>query len=116
MVYDLEQRTKAFSKNVLVFLGSVHKTYLNQNIILQLSRSATSIGANYCEANNAVSRNDFKNKIYICKKETQETKYWLELLALSESGQKDKIKVLWNETNELALIFNKIATSLRKHL
>ncbi len=52
---------------------------LNSNIISQLLRSATSVGANYHEANAASSKNDFRNKIYICRKEIQETEYWLDL-------------------------------------
>ncbi len=71
-------------------------------------RSGTSIGANYCEANNASSKKDFKNKIFICKKETQETKYWLRMLVKSEPDKRDDIAILWKECQELVMIFQKI--------
>ena len=77
MQYDLEDRTRKFSKEVIGLLMRLGKNIMNENIIRQLVRSATSVGANYCEANGAASRRDFKNKIYICRKEIQETKYWL---------------------------------------
>ena len=79
-----------------------------------MSRSVTSVAANYCEANNASSKKDFKNKIFICKKEIQETKYWMELLARTNLEHKDELRKLWKETHELTLIFNKIIFSLKK--
>ncbi len=69
MIYDLEERTKNFSKNIIILLFEIRKNEINKNIISQLVRSATSIGANYCEANNASSKKDFRNKIFICRKE-----------------------------------------------
>jgi len=64
-------------------------------MVSQLVRSATSVGANYCEANGASSKKDFKNKIFICRKEIQETKYWLELIAESNEEEKENLKKLW---------------------
>jgi len=87
---------------------------VSKPIINQLIRSSTSIGANYCEANNASSRNDFRNKIFICKKESQETKYWLKLL-LSVSDDADKINALWKECHEFSLIFQKIISTMAKN-
>jgi len=116
MIYDLKDRTTKFSKDVLLFLKSLIISPINKNIISQLARSATSVGANYCEAIGAVSKNDFKNKIFLCKKEAQETKYWLELLANVETDKKDKLKYLWQETHELNLIFNKIGFSLKEKI
>ena len=113
MNYDLEERTRLFSKNIIKFLRIIKKDEINKNIISQLIRSATSVGANYCEANGASSRRDFKNKIYICKKEIQETKYWIEMMAESNPEQKEKLRKLWQEAHELTLIFNKIASSLK---
>jgi four helix bundle protein len=69
MDYDLEERTAKFSENVIDLIGGVGRTISNENILKQMIRSATSVGANYCEANNASSKKDFKNKIYICKKD-----------------------------------------------
>jgi four helix bundle protein len=76
-----------------------------------LIRSGTSIGANYCEANNASSKKDFKNKVYICKKECQETKHWLRMCAKCEPSKKEELKRLWKECHELTLIFQKISSS-----
>jgi len=114
MKYDLEKRTIDFSKTVLIFLKSIQYTHLNKNIIQQLLRSSTSVGANYMEANGASSKKDFRNKIHICKKEIKETMYWIELLnELLEAKQKEKLKEIWQESKELTLIFNKIASSLK---
>jgi four helix bundle protein len=114
MQYDLENRTKNFSKEVIVFLRRLQKDEINRHITSQLVRSATSVGANYCEANGASSKKDFRNKIFICKKEIQKTKYWLELIIESNEHEKDSIEKLWKEAHELTLIFNKISTTLRE--
>jgi four helix bundle protein len=113
MDYDLEGRTLKFSKDVIVFLRQVRINDLNRNIISQLVRSATSVGANYCEANAASSKRDFRNKIFICKKEIQETKYWLELLAEAEPNYKENLRIIWKEAQELTLIFGKICSTIR---
>jgi four helix bundle protein len=112
MKYDLENRTRNFSKETICFLMKIKKHRINESIISQLIRSATSVGANYCEANGASSKKDFKNKIHICRKEIRETKYWIEMLA--ESNPEEKLKKLWSESHELTLIFNKISSSLRE--
>ena len=91
----------------------IKKNSINESMILQLVRSATSVGANYCEANGAASRKDFKNKIYICRKEIQETKYWLELIAEINKEEVKELRLLWQEAHELTLIFNKIGSSLK---
>ncbi len=114
MEYNLEKRTREFSKNVIKCLLKVRTNEINRNIISQLSRSATSVGANYCEANGASSKKDFRNKIFICRKEIQETKYWIELLAEANPNEKDVFKSLWKESHELTLIFNKISNSLKE--
>ncbi len=114
MRYDLEERTSKFSKEIIIFLRSLKKNIINQDIIKQLVRSATSVGANYREANGASSKKDFKNKIFICRKEVQETKYWLELLATACPEEKANLRKLWKEAHELTLIFNKIGTSLNR--
>jgi len=115
MQYDLEERTRKFSKNIIGCLKKLKTDELNKNIILQLIRSATSVGANYCEANGASSKKDFSNKIFICRKEVQETKYWIEMVAEVNPEIKSNLRVLWKEAHELSLIFNKISSSLRKN-
>ncbi|MFA6518587.1 MAG: four helix bundle protein [Candidatus Shapirobacteria bacterium] len=112
MEYDLEERTIKFSEDLIKLCGIVKITLTNENIVKQLLRSGTSVGANYNEANGATSKTDFKSKIHICKKEAKETIYWLRLLAgVVDEGIKNKIRVLWQEGKELTLIFSKIASS-----
>src|SRR4029079_7660575 len=72
--YDLEERTAAFAEMVIDFVGELDRSAVTLPLISQLVRSATSIGANYCEADDAESRKDFRHKIGICRKEARETK------------------------------------------
>lgn len=111
MEYNLENRTKIFSKEVINCCKKIKITVLNSNIISQLLRSSTSVGANYHEANGASSKNDFRNKIHICRKEIQETGYWLELLTETNSEHRQLLDNLHKESVELSRIFNKISSS-----
>ena len=112
--YDLEERTAKFGEKIIDFCKNSLKDAVTRPIISQLVRSGTSIGANYMEANAASSRKDFRNKIFICKKESQETKHWLRMMSKCRSDKSDQIKVLWEECQELTLIFQKITSSLGK--
>ncbi len=112
MGYDLEARTRKFSKEIIKFLRTVLKDEISKSIVSQLIRSSTSVGANYCEANGASSKKDFKNKIYICRKEIQETKYWIKMMAESNPERKEELRRLWQEAHELTLIFGKISSTL----
>lgn len=114
MIYDLEDRTKEFSKAIVRLVKETKLNIANSNICNQLIRSATSIGVNYWEANNGSSKKDFINKIYICRKEAEETKYWLELLAEVEVEKKELLRKLWQEAHELTKIFNSISSTARK--
>lgn len=113
----LEDRTSKFGENIIILCKSVKQDIINKPIIVQLIRSATSIGANYMEANNASSRRDFANKIFISKKEAQETKHWLRMLstAINDKETTEKLRVLWQECQELTMIFQKITNTLRKN-
>jgi len=113
--HDLEERTAKFGENVIDICKSIKESTIIRPIILQLVRSSTSIGANYTEANNASSRKDFANKIFISKKEAQETKYWLRMLskAINDKETSEKLRILWKECQELTMIFQKITNSLR---
>lgn len=113
--YDLEDRTTKFSGELIVFCKTCPKNVITLPIINQLIRSGTSIGANYREANGGSSKKDFQNKIFICKKESKETLYWLELMGKSIDDEKLKkdCRSLWQETKELTLIFSKIAYSTK---
>jgi four helix bundle protein len=75
-------------------------------------RSATSIGANYCEADDAISRKEFRQKIGTCKKEARETKHWLRMIAAAEPDRADASRTLWKESRELHLIFASIFRKL----
>jgi four helix bundle protein len=112
-VYDLEERTSKFSELIIDLAKKTPKTPVTIPIIDQLIRSGTSIGANYFEANGASSKKDFRNKIYICKKEARETQYWLRLLAHACSLVKDDCRVLWKEVGELIMIFGKILSNTK---
>ena len=110
---DLEERTARFGENIIDFCSTLEQNTISRPIIGQVIKSGTSIGANYMEANGGSSRKDFQNKIYICKKETQETKHWLRMLLKCFPLREKDIKNLWSEAEELTLIFGKIISSLR---
>ena len=109
--YDLEERTAKFGEEIIILSKKVNKNTITIPILNQLIRSGTSIGANYCEANGASSKKDFRNKIHICKKEAIETRYWLRMLAEACLELKEECRRLWKEAHELALIFSKIAVN-----
>lgn len=111
-IYDLEERTAKFGEDAIKICKTIKPDYITLPIINQLIRSATSIGANYCEANNASSKKDFRNKIYISKKESQESKHWLRMLEVAIPEKKEESKKLWAEAHELTLIFQKITKTI----
>jgi four helix bundle protein len=110
--YDLENRTAKFSEDIIDLVRKTKKDITATPILNQLVRSATSVGANYCEANGASSKKDFKNKIYICKKEAKETKYWLQLLAKASIDNIQECRKHWQEAHELTMIFSKIIITI----
>jgi four helix bundle protein len=103
--YDLEERTSRFGEAIIAFAKSLPKDAVTLPLINQLVRSGTSIGANYCEADDSVSKKEFRNKIGTCKKESRETKYWLRMIAAAVDDAKDQARTLWQEAKELHLIF-----------
>lgn len=110
-LYDLKQRTLQFSVLMIKHISKIKQPVMRP-IVDQLIRSATSIGANYAEANNASSKIDFRNKIFIAKKECAETEYWLDILY--ELGDKsDELALIRQEAHELLMILQKIISSLR---
>lgn len=112
--YPLEERTALFGIEIIKLCKKLPQNLISSPIINQLIRSGTSIGANYMEANGGSSKKDFKNKIFICKKEAQETKHWLRMLAEVFPEKKEELRVIWQETQELTMIFQKITSSLRE--
>ena len=107
-VYDLEERTARFGESIIDFVKTLPRDPINHELIRQVVRSGTSIGANYMEADGAESKKDFRHKIAICKKESKETKHWLRMIARANSDRKDQCKRLWSEAQELTLIFSSI--------
>lgn len=111
--YNLQDRTLEFGKNIIRLCKLIKFNLITSKIIDQLVRSGTSVGANYMEAVNASSKKDFKNKLYICKKEAQETKYWLIMLKECDSSNQE-IEKLSQECHELNLIFQKSINTLNE--
>lgn len=111
--YDLEERTAKFGESIIEVCRKIKPDNITGPIINQLIRSATSIGANYMEANGASSKKDFINKIFICKKECQETKHLLRMLKATVPEIATELRKHWQEAQELTLIFQKIASSSR---
>lgn len=110
--FDLEERTAQFGEAVILLCRTLNQDPITKSLIDQLVRSATSIGANYMEANGASSKKDFRNKAYICKKEAQESQHWLRMLGAAVPAKKVELRALWQECHELVLIFQKITASL----
>ena len=110
-VFDLEERTATFGERVIVFVSGIRLTPTTSPLVTQLIRAATSIGANYCEADDAESKRDFRHKIGLCRKESRETKYWFRMIARAVPDSKDAARPLWQEAHELNLIFSKIRRS-----
>ena len=108
---ELEQRMINFSVEIVKLCGANRDNRLLKPVFDQLIRSATSIGANYAEAINASSKTDFKNKIYLAKKEAAETRYWLRVLA--ELVPKQSVATLQQEALELNLILQKIISTMK---
>ena len=103
--FDLEERTATFGEAVVHFAKTIPRNPVTLPLIDQIVRSGTSVAANYCEADDAVSKKDFKNEIGTCRKESRETKLWLRMLAAAESELKAEARKLWQEAKELHLIF-----------
>jgi len=110
--YDLEERTAKFGENIVTFAKKMPKNAVTLPVISQLVRAGTSIGANYCEADGAESRKDFKHKMGIYKKEAKETKYWLRIISTAVPELRNEARELWQEAQEFTLIFSSIILKL----
>ncbi len=111
--YDLSERTARFAENIIAFSKEIPKNVITLPITTQLIKAGTSTGANYCEADDAESRLDFKHKIGICKKESRESKYWLRMAVYVCPELTAKAAPLLQEAKELNLIFNSINNKLK---
>jgi four helix bundle protein len=103
--FDLEERTACFGEAVVGFAKKIPRSPANDRLVGQLVGCGTSIGANYCEANERVSKKDFRNTIGRCVKEAKETKYFLRLIAAAEPRLADEARTLYREAKELHLTF-----------
>lgn len=106
--YDLEERTAKFGGDVIKFCKKVPRGPTTDPLATQLVKCGTSCGANYCEADDAESRRDFKHKIGICKKESREAKHFIRMIVVAMPELKEEARQLWQEAKELNLIFNSI--------
>ena len=107
-VFDLEERTARFGEAILAFAKTLRADVVMRPLISQLVRSATSVGANYSEADEASSRKDFRYRIALCKREIKETKHWLRMISTAAPNSKEKARALWREARELQLILASI--------
>lgn len=103
--FDLEERTALFGEAVIRFCKKIPRSSENDRLISQLAGCGTSVGANYCEASENVSKKDFKNTVGRCVKEAKETKFFLRMIAVSEPALADEARKLYREAKELHLIF-----------
>ncbi len=107
--YDLEERTTAFAKRVRAFVKQLKKSIANIEDGRQVIKSSGSVGANYREANEALSKKDFSMRIKICRKEAKESEYWLSLIDTEGDGDLEQERIsLKDEAMELVKIFNAI--------
>jgi four helix bundle protein len=107
--YDLEERTLNFAKEVIEFAKTLPRSTANAEITKQVIRSSGSIGANYIEANESLSKKDFVMRIKICRKESKESSYWLKLAEVKDSDGENRRRRLIEEATELTKIFSSIA-------
>jgi four helix bundle protein len=107
-VYDLEERTARFGEAIIDFAKTIPQSAVTHRIISQLIGAATSVGANYVEADDAVSKKEFLKNIGTCRKEARETKHFLRMAVRAVPELKPQARKLWTEAKELHLIFSKI--------
>lgn len=106
--YDLEERTAVFGEQAIEMLKKIPETAITRSLIDQLSRCSGSVGANYIEADDGLSKKDFRYRVRLCRKESKECKHFLRLIAKAHPAIADEARVLWQEAKELNLIFGKM--------
>jgi len=112
-MYDLEERTLKFAEDVIKFVKVAPRSIANVEVMKQLIRASGSVGANYIEANEALSRKDFIMRVKICRKEAKESRYWLKLIELNEEDMEKQRSTLIQEATELMKIFGAILEKSR---
>jgi four helix bundle protein len=111
--YNLEERTFQFARAVLGFVKVLPKTMINSEIVKQVIRSSGSVGANYIEANESLSKKDYAFRVKICRKEVKETLYWLKLLDIKDEDLIKNQCGLISEATELMKIFGSIIEKVK---
>lgn len=106
--YDLEDRTLKFAIKVRDFARKVPPDIANAEDVRQLIRASGSVGANYIEANESLSKKDFLMRTKICRKESKESRYWLQLLYIANAALDTERHELMTEATELTNIFGSI--------
>ena len=106
--FDLEERTARFGEAVVLFAKKIPVNLVTTPLIPQLVRAATSVGANYLEADDADSRKDFRYRIGVARREARETKHQLRMVVAAEPQLREEARPLWQEAKELNLIFGAI--------
>jgi four helix bundle protein len=112
---NLEQRTKKFAVRIIRLSATLPNTPEGMAVRNQITKSGTSVGANYREANRARSRADFKNKIKICESEASETQYWIEVIVEAKWLSRKDVKTEYDECSQLLALFTSIAKSASKY-
>ena len=113
MVYDLEERTACFGETIVRFAKKIPHSPVNNRLIDQLVGAGTSVGANYCEADDGVSKPDFKHRVGTCRKEAREAKFFLRMVAVAEPALKSEAWEIWREAHALHRIFIRIWRSTK---
>ena len=106
--YDLEEPTARFGEAIIDFAKTIPNSPVTNRIISQLVGAGTSVGANYVEADDAVSKKEFLKSIGTCKKEAREVKHFLRMAVRTSPELKSQARKLWMEAKELHLIFSRI--------
>ena len=109
--FDLEERTALFGEQIVRFSKRIPRSPTNDRLISQIVGAGTSVGANFCEANDCVSKKDFRNTVKRCIKESKETRYFLRMIVASEPTLANEARRLYREATELTRI---LATMFRK--
>src|ERR1051325_1656262 len=103
-VYDLAERTTRFGETVIDFARKIPVDPVTQPLISQVVRAGTSVGANYCEADDAATKKEFRYKIGTCRKEARETKYWIRVIAKAVPELCPNARLLWQEADRKSVV------------
>ena len=104
--YDLIERTGKIGQDVILVCKKIKLSPINTPLVNQIVKSATSIGANYCEATEANSKKDFCSKLFIAKKEAKETLHWIKMIAIAEPDVCSELDKIADEAHQIILIFS----------